>query len=420
MYSAKDILEGIYRAAPIGIGIAIDRKFVQVNAQMCRMLGCEEKELLGRSSRTLYQSDDEYHRVGMELYPQIEKNGAGSLETRIKSNDGRILDIYLSAALVDPGDIDKGILFTATDISDRIAAQKETDKIISSLGNVIAERTEWLNENNRKLQSEIDKRSTIEKELRASKEELEETISQLQKTQSQIIQSEKMASIGQLAAGVAHEINNPLSVISCYSNLIEKSGDATEQIREDLEKVKKHTLSCKRIVDSLLNFARVSETRRRSADIHSGLESVLAIFEKQVGKRQVEIRRHYASSLPPVSVDEDKMAQVYMNVLLNAVQAIDDQGTVTIHTAYDRASDAVRIRFSDTGPGIPAALLGRIFDPFFTTKKDQDGTGLGLSVSYGIVQEHDGDIQVESRPGHGSVFTVILPAGAEKFPGGDQ
>lgn len=238
--------------------------------------------------------------------------------------------------------------------------------------------------------------------------------------EKQMARTEKMASIGQLAAGVAHEINNPLSVISCYSNLIEKSGDVTEQIREDLEKVKKHTLSCKRIVDSLLNFARVSETRRRSADIHSGLESVLAIFEKQVGKRQVEIRRHYASSLPPVSVDEDKMAQVYMNVLLNAVQAIDDQGTVTIHTAYDRVSDTVRIRFSDTGPGIPAALLGRIFDPFFTTKKDQDGTGLGLSVSYGIVQEHDGDIQVESRPGQGSVFTVILPAGAEKFPGGDQ
>lgn len=236
--------------------------------------------------------------------------------------------------------------------------------------------------------------------------------------EKQMAQTEKMASIGQLAAGVAHEINNPLSVISCYSNLIEKSGDATAQIREDLEKVKKHTLSCKRIVDSLLNFARASETHRRSADVHAGLESVLTIVEKQVGKRQVEIQRRYAATLPPVSIDEDKMAQVYMNILLNAVQAIEERGTVIITTAHDPQSGRVRIAFADTGAGISAEHLDKIFDPFYTTKKDQDGTGLGLSVSYGIVQEHDGDIQVESRPGHGSVFTIVLPAAAPADTGG--
>jgi PAS domain S-box-containing protein len=243
-------------------------------------------------------------------------------------------------------------------------------------------------------------------------------ITHRKRMEKQMARTEKMASIGQLAAGVAHEINNPLSVISCYSNLIEKSGDVTDQIKEDLEKVKKHTLSCKRIVDSLLNFARASETHRRSADIHTGLESVLAIVEKQVGKRQVEIVRHYASSLPPVSIDEDKMAQVYMNILLNAVQAIDDQGSVTITTDDDPESGNVRIAFADTGAGISPEHLDRIFDPFYTTKKDQEGTGLGLSVSYGIVQEHDGDIQVESRPGHGTVFTIVLPAAAEADPGG--
>ena len=243
-------------------------------------------------------------------------------------------------------------------------------------------------------------------------------ITHRKRMEKQMAQTEKMASIGQLAAGVAHEINNPLSVISCYSNLIEKSGDVTAQMQEDLEKVKKHTLSCKRIVDSLLNFARASETHRRSADVHAGLESVLIIVEKQVGKRQVEIHRRYAASLPPVSIDEDKMAQVYMNILLNAFQAIDDQGEVHITTAYDRASDTVRIGFIDTGGGIPSAHLDKIFDPFYTTKKDQEGTGLGLSVSYGIVQEHDGDIQVESRPGHGSTFTIILPTAGAGNPGG--
>ena len=238
--------------------------------------------------------------------------------------------------------------------------------------------------------------------------------------EKQMAQTEKMASIGQLAAGVAHEINNPLSVISCYANLIEKNADATGTIREDLEKIKKHTLNCKRIVDSLLNFARASETRRRSADVHTGLESVLAILEKQLGKRQVDIRRAYATDLPRVSIDEDKMAQVYMNILLNAVQAIDEEGGVAITSRYDRASGTVRIAFADTGAGIAPDHLGRIFDPFYTTKKDREGTGLGLSVSYGIVKEHDGDILVESTPGRGSVFTIVLPAVGRDgdFPGG--
>ena len=237
--------------------------------------------------------------------------------------------------------------------------------------------------------------------------------------EKQMARTEKMASIGQLAAGVAHEINNPLSVISCYANLIEKSGDASEAVREDLEKIKKHTLSCKRIVDSLLNFARVSETRRRAADVRSGLESVLTILEQQMGKRQVAISRTYADDLPLVSIDEDKMAQVYMNILLNAVQAIDGEGAVAIATAYDRGSDTVRIAITDTGAGIAPTHLEKIFDPFFTTKKDQEGTGLGLAVSYGIVKEHDGDILVDSRPGQGSVFTLVLPANHGTESGGD-
>jgi two-component system NtrC family sensor kinase len=236
--------------------------------------------------------------------------------------------------------------------------------------------------------------------------------------EKQMARTEKMASIGQLAAGVAHEINNPLSVISCYANLIEKSGDATDAIRADLEKIKKHTLGCKRIVDSLLNFARVSETRRRRADVHTGLESVLTILEKQMGKRQVDFRRAYTAGLPPIAIDEDKMAQVYMNILLNAVQAIGEKGVVEIATVYEHASDTVRIAFADTGSGIDAADLDKIFDPFYTTKKDREGTGLGLSVSYGIVKEHDGDILVESRPGRGSVFTIVLPAAGELHPGG--
>ncbi len=229
------------------------------------------------------------------------------------------------------------------------------------------------------------------------------------KLEKHLAQTEKLASIGQLAAGVAHEINNPLGVIKCYANLISKNTADTAQVREDLKVIKKHTKACSQIVEGLLNFARVQETRKVMVDIHAGLEDVLSILEPQFHKASIDIVREFGRDLPAVLIDDEKMKQVYMNILLNAKQAMAKGGRITITSGIDSAGEAVAVAIADTGEGIAPEKRDHIFDPFFTTKKTGQGTGLGLSISYGIIKDHGGDIQVESTPGQGTCFRLTLP-----------
>ncbi len=231
------------------------------------------------------------------------------------------------------------------------------------------------------------------------------------KLEKHLAQTEKLASIGQLASGIAHEINNPLGVILCYADLIEKSVEGGSHIKSDLEKIRKHTLSCTRIVEDLLNFARVSETKKTKTDIHEGIEEILSILEQQMSRRRISVCRNYGANIPRVTIDTDKMKQVYMNLLMNAEQSINGGGEITIDTAFNIEERTIEIKISDTGSGISPEKIESIFDPFFTTKKTGKGTGLGLSVSYGIVRDHNGELRVESTVGKGSVFAIILPAG---------
>jgi PAS domain S-box-containing protein len=236
-------------------------------------------------------------------------------------------------------------------------------------------------------------------------------VTERRKLEKHLAQTEKLASIGQLAAGVAHEINNPLGVIKCYANLISKNTADTAQVREDVDVIKKHTTACSQIVEGLLNFARVQETHKTMADIHAGIETVVAILEPQFQKGEIAIRRRFDIHLPPVLIDEEKMKQVYMNILLNAKQAMPAGGVITITTGAVSGDHGLVIDFTDTGEGIAPEKRDQIFDPFFTTRKAGQGTGLGLSISYGIIRDHGGEIQVESTPGKGSCFRLILPRG---------
>ncbi|MBA2882723.1 PAS domain S-box-containing protein [Desulfosalsimonas propionicica] len=224
-----------------------------------------------------------------------------------------------------------------------------------------------------------------------------------------LAQTEKLASIGQLASGVAHEINNPLGVIRCYANLIAKSRAEDAQVVEDLQIIRKHTDQCKSVVEALLNFARVSEPRKAAADVRACLEEVLSVLEVQFQKSRIEIRRCFADDLPHVTLDAAKIKQVFMNLLINARQAMENKGSLTVSVQSEPDKNMLSIAISDTGAGISDLHIDRIFDPFFTTKGPGKGTGLGLSVSYGIVKQHGGDIVVESAPGNGTTFTIFLP-----------
>jgi signal transduction histidine kinase len=222
-------------------------------------------------------------------------------------------------------------------------------------------------------------------------------------------QADKLASIGQLGAGVAHEINNPLSLILGYTNLLRKECQGTAQTIEDLDIIYNNAKLCKKIVEDLLFFSRQTKTERVPTDINAAADSVLVSMEETLRGGGINVIRDYDPALPLLAADGDKLKRVFMNLLLNAFQAMQPGGSLTVSTSYDRERNGVRIVFSDTGFGIPEEIRDKIFEPFFTTKPPGEGTGLGLAVSYGIVKEHNGELSVISEKGKGSSFTLWFP-----------
>jgi signal transduction histidine kinase len=243
---------------------------------------------------------------------------------------------------------------------------------------------------------------------------LEKSQGEREKIEERLRQADKLASIGQLAAGVAHEINNPLSIVLGYTKLIMKNPPVDDRIKEDLRVIHKNAEICKKIVEDLLNFARQNKTRYVQADVNETLESVISTMEDKLTESNIAIVRKYDPSVQRVCMDIDKMNQVYTNILMNAHQAIRSSGVITVSTFCDNEKKVVSIIVSDTGSGIPKDIQDKIFEPFFTTKEPGEGTGLGLAVSYGIVHEHGGEITVESKKNEGAIFTIKLPIGDMK------
>jgi signal transduction histidine kinase len=235
-------------------------------------------------------------------------------------------------------------------------------------------------------------------------------ISQRKEMEKQLLQADKMASIGQLASGIAHEVNNPLGMILGYTQLLLRQEDPTTQRYADLKIIEKHTRTCKTIVGDLLSFARSTRTKKGVTHIHTAIEDIVSVVRHHFELDGVKIEKEFDPRIPKMVLDEEKIKQVIMNLVMNAKQAIGKNGTIRLRTRYDEALGQGIIRVSDTGCGIEQEYLTRIFDPFFTTKSTGEGTGLGLSVSYGIIKNHGGEILVESEPGKGSTFTLILPA----------
>jgi signal transduction histidine kinase len=222
-----------------------------------------------------------------------------------------------------------------------------------------------------------------------------------------LVQADKLSSIGLLAAGVAHEVNTPLAVISTYAQMLAKQISEDEQKSKLLDKIAKQTFRASEIVNSLLSFSRTSPTEFVEVDVSKVIHETLNLVEHQLKKSAIEVKLDAPPVLAPVKGNAGKLQQVFLNLFLNARDAMDGGGTLAIHVWSENGF--ARIDVSDTGQGIAAEHLERIYDPFFTTKAARKGTGLGLSVTYGIVREHGGTIEVESRIGAGSRFRVELP-----------
>lgn len=239
--------------------------------------------------------------------------------------------------------------------------------------------------------------------------------------QKRIEGTEKMATIGQLAAGVAHEINNPLGGILVYTHLLLEDTGKNDPRRENLEKVARETARVRDIVRGLLEFSRQTEPRIENTDINVLILKTLGLVERQAMFKNVKTIKKFDKSIPPLAIDKDKICQVLLNVVVNAAEAMDvNGGTLKIATGYSKSPDMVEIAVSDTGSGISPENLKRLFEPFFTTKDPGQGVGLGLAISYGIVRKHGGNIDVKSMAGKGTTVTISLPLDQENRSNADS
>ncbi|MEJ2110751.1 MAG: PAS domain-containing protein [Acidobacteriota bacterium] len=244
-------------------------------------------------------------------------------------------------------------------------------------------------------------------------------ISQRKALMGQIIQSERQAAVGRLASGVAHEINNPLAIISEIAGFLNEmlddhpgtaNAEFMEELRDGLPKILKHVKRGKEITHRLLTFARKTEDRVQLADVNASLDEILPFLEKQARLANVTINRDYQDSLSKVPIEELQLQEIFINLITNAIQALGGKESGNIWLKTREESGRVTISVRDDGEGIDDSVRDRLFDPFTTTKPTGVGTGLGLSICYGIVKRHDGEIRVVSKPGEGATFIVDLPA----------
>jgi hemerythrin-like metal-binding protein/PAS domain S-box-containing protein len=370
---------------------------------------------------------DEKNRYQSAIRNALAGGEGVSQEVRLRRVDGRYRWMYESTVpRLSPAGEFIGLIGCSIDITERKAAEQVLVRARERLEQDVNARTAELRTANEQLERE--------------KAETEALLRKLQETQQQLLQSEKLASIGQLAAGVAHEINNPVGYIS--SNLGSLDGYVTDILRlldayaaaenslDDAEREKiagikkaididflrsdlpaliresqSGTGRVKSIVQDLKDFSHVDEAEWQWADLHKGIDSTLNVVHNEI-KYKAEVVREYGD-LPRVNCIPAQLNQVFMNLLVNAAQAIPERGTIAIRTGQEQ--EWVWVEISDTGVGIPEEHLKRIFDPFFTTKPVGKGTGLGLSLAYGIVQKHHGRFEVESKPGEGTRFRIWLP-----------
>lgn len=246
--------------------------------------------------------------------------------------------------------------------------------------------------------------------LTASRAETEKALERLRTTQAQLIQSEKLSAIGEFVSGVAHELNNPLTTLIGFSEVLRLSGIGERQ-EGFVDRIIESAERCHKIVHGLLSFARQHPPERKWVHIHSVIKGAVEILSYELRNSNIRVVTSFPAEMPRLLVDPHQLQQVFLNLLNNARQALEDhQTSAEIHITIERRDQSVRITFRDNGPGISPENLRKIFDPFFTTKPVGVGTGLGLSLSYGIIREHKGTITAHSLPGEGTSFVIELPA----------
>jgi len=314
-----------------------------------------------------------------------------------------IILFFITSTIIDPL---RGMVFATNKIAQGDLNHKVEIKYRDEIGKLARsfnQMTENLKKANEKL---IQWGKTLEKRV-------EERTKELREIQDFLIQSEKLASLGKMAAGVAHEINNPLTSILINTHLMLEKVEEKHAFYENLSLIADETSRCTNIVKGLLEFSRQELPQKAFSDVNDIINRTLNLLKNQVSFYNISIIKELGLNLPQIELDKNKIEQVFWNLMFNASEAMPDGGKLTIISKFSQNKKYIEVIFMDTGIGIPKENINKLYDPFFTTKSS--GTGLGLAVSYGIIKQHLGKIEVESEQGKGSTFTVSLPLSKNKF-----
>ncbi|MBN2526347.1 MAG: PAS domain S-box protein [Deltaproteobacteria bacterium] len=353
-------LKSIFRAAPVGIGMVKRRVLAWANDRLQEITGYSEDELMGQSARMLYPSQEEFEFVGREKYRQIAIHGTGTVETQWMRKDGRIIEVLLSSTPIDSTDLDKGVTFSAQDISQR------------------------------------------------------------KKLEQQLRHSEKMQAIGQLAGGIAHDFNNQLAGIMGFADLLEDELADNPRLRKYTAEILSATTRASELTFQLLAFAQKGKYLSVAVDIHKVIAEVVGLLSHSISK-QICIEQHLQANPSTVKGDPSQIQHALLNLAINGRDAMPEGGTLSFHTETVSISNPqtlsssmpiavgnyIRIAVSDTGIGISKENRARIFEPFFST--DNETSGLGLAAVYGTCQNHNGAVDVQSEKNNGSTFSIYLP-----------
>jgi PAS domain S-box-containing protein len=386
----------------------VQGKIVDVNNAAVTIFNRNFSELVSYDFSSLWSHTGLNPGIDLDILVKSNKEFSEKfLEIQIKKNGGICwLDLMLKTSII--GGI-RRIMVVARDITEKKLASLQIEEYKNNLEEQVKARTMDLHQVNEELVSANDS-------LIVQKEKLSITLDELRKTQQQLIHNEKMASIGILTAGVAHEINNPLNFIQSgvfsmeelwkSSNNLDDFYNYREDMKKILELITVGVTRVGNIVSGLNHFNRQTSSFNEKCNIHNIIENCLLVLQNNI-KGRISIIRQFTTSQVVLIGNSGKLHQAFLNIILNATQAIPKEGTITIKTQLEKDSAIIEIR--DTGIGISEELLTRIFDPFYTTKPVGQGTGLGLSITYGIITEHGGQISYTSVINEGSTATVILP-----------